>query len=90
MPGQMTVTLTGKRLEEFNEAKAVCALMWPAEREAMSNARVLSVAMQALKTCYTNGIEVDHRWHDGRVSQGTTADLIATMERLRGVNSNGE
>ena len=89
MSVQMTVSLTGKRLEEFNEAKAVCALMWPDDGEAMSNARVLSVAMQALKTCYANGIAVDRRWHDGRVSQGTTADLIATMERLRSGNQHG-
>ena len=61
-----------------------------AKGTAMSNARVLDgcdAGTQNLLHQWHRGS--DHRWHDGRVSQGTTADLIATMERLRGVNSNG-
>ena len=79
MAALMTIGITGKRIEEFNESKAICALLWPGEMANMSNARVLSVAMQALKTCYESGIEIDYKWHDGRVSTGTTADLIARL-----------
>ena len=41
MASLMTIGITGKRIEEFNESKAMCALLWPGETaKRMSNARV--------------------------------------------------
>ena len=60
------VNLTGERIGEFEEAKAIL-LSLGVKGKGLSNQRVLSAALQVLIGHHEIGGELTFRWIDGRV-----------------------